>query len=163
MLAASQFNGSSLALAAGVVAVFRRKQAIGGWLFYFFCQVLLGLALIAVTTRWKLYLPSAWSDPRLYFLYTLSNLSRTALLAEIAVVSAVVVHTREWRWVSGLKYALLTYAFLTLVKLLVDIFEFPSSLNRDAASLSFPCVWVVYFDLSRRVRRVFLDKNWQGS
>ena len=48
-----QSLGSSLAIACGIVAILRRKYAIGGWLFYFFCQVLIGLALVAVSTRWR--------------------------------------------------------------------------------------------------------------
>ena len=159
--AVSRFNGSSLALVAGIVAVLRRRQAVGGWLFYFFCQVVLALLLIAATTHWNLFLPSAWSGPDLYFLYTLSNLPRIALLAEIALVSAMLVGTREWQWVSGLKYALAAYAFLTVVKLLVDAVWFPESARLDLLSLSFPCVWVLYFDISRRVRRVFLEKSWK--
>ena len=67
---------------------------------------------------------------------------------------------REWRWVSGLRYALITYAFVTVVKLLVDIFHFPEAVTRDTLSLAFPLVWVVYFQMSIRVRRVFLEKSW---
>jgi hypothetical protein len=161
--AVSQFNGSSLALLGGVVAIFRRKQAIGGWLFYFFCQVLVALLLIAGTTRWSRFLPGSWDDPLLYFLYALTNLSRTILLAEIAVISVRLLGTRQWQWVSALKYALVTYAFLTVLKFVVDLVWFPATVGLDALSLSFPCVWILYFDISRRVRRVFLDKNWQGS
>ena len=46
-----QFNGGGLALVGAMVAAIRRKHAIGGWLFYFFCQVLLGLGLIFATTQ----------------------------------------------------------------------------------------------------------------
>lgn len=155
-----RFNGGGLALVGAMVAAIRRKHAIGGWLFYFFCQVLLGLGLIFATTQWKLYLPRAWSEPGAYVLYTLSNMPRVVLLLEIAVVSMALVRTREWRWVSGLRYALITYAFVTVVKLLVDIFHFPEAVTRDTLSLAFPLVWVVYFQMSIRVRRVFLEKNW---
>jgi hypothetical protein len=155
-----QSIGGMLALLGGIAAVMRRKHAIGGWLFYFFCQVLLGLALIGATTQWKFYLPQSWIAPAPYFLYALSSLSRTLLLAAIAAVSIEVVRTREWGWICGLQYALLTYAFLTILKVLVDIYGFPAAATRDALSLSFPCVWIVYFGASRRVRRVFLDKTW---
>ena len=160
LAAAPSSNGSSLALLAGVVAIFRRKHAIGGWLFYFFCQVLLGLLLIAATTRWKTYLPRAWSDGVHYFLYILSNLPRVVLLAMIAVVCVQLVRTREWRWVGGLRYALITYAFLTAVKVQIDIFWFPNAVSIDVLSLTFPCVWIAYFGVSRRVHRVFHEKTW---
>jgi hypothetical protein len=42
----------------------------------------------------------------------------------------------------------------------VDIFHFPEAVTRDTLSLAFPLVWVVYFQVSIRVRRVFLEKSW---
>ena len=140
---------------AGIIAFLRRKQAIGGWLFYFFCQVLLGLTLIAVTTHWKTYRPGLWGDPKQYFLYAVSNLSRVIVLVAIAMVSWVAVRTRQWQWVCALRYALVTYAFLTVLKLLVDVIWFPTTANMDMVALAFPCVWIFYFELSRRVRSVF--------
>ena len=155
---AAQFNGSSLALVAGIVAFLRRKQPIGGWLFYFFCQVLLGLTLTAATTHWKSYRPGAWVDAKLYFLYAVSNLSRVIVLAEIGVVSIFVVRTRERQWVCGLRYALIVYAFLTVLKLLVDSIWFPATAPMDMVALAFPSVWILYFELSKRVRAIFRDK-----
>lgn len=155
-----QSLGGVLALLCAIVAVLRRKHAIGGWLFYFFCQVLLGLALVAVSTHWKYYSPREWNDPVRYFLFTLSNLSRTVLLAAIAVICMRLAETREWHWIAGLQYALATYAFLTVLKLPVDLYCFPSALNRDTMSLAFPVVWLGYFSVSVRVRKVFLEKSW---
>jgi hypothetical protein len=155
-----RFNSSTLALLGAFLAAIRRKRAIGGWLLYFFCQVLLGLALIISTTHWKLYLSRAWSDPVRYFLFTLSSLPRVALLSAIAVISMELFHTREWHWVYGLRLALLTYLFLDAMKLLVDISYFPDNARLDTLSLAFPSVWIVYFSVSRRVRCVFLEKNW---
>ena len=155
-----QSLSGALALACGIVAVLRRRHAIGGWLFYFFCQVLLGLALIAASTHWNLYSPLAWPDPARYFLFAISNLSRTALLAAIAAMCVLLAETRAWRSVVGLQYALATYAFLTILKLPVDAYCFPGATTRDTMSLAFPVVWMGYFALSVRVRKVFLENSW---
>ena len=56
-------NGTSLALLAAIVAILLRRRAIGGWLLYFFLQVLLGLGLIVITTHWKRYLSTDWVEP----------------------------------------------------------------------------------------------------
>lgn len=152
--------GGALALACGIVAIVRRKHAIGGWLFYFFCQVLLGLALLAATTHWKLYSPREWSDPVRYFLFVLSNLSRMALLGAIGAMCILLAETRAWHWICGLQYALATYAFLTVLKLTVDMYCVRSAVNRDSMSLAFPVVWMGYFAFSGRVRKVFLEKSW---
>lgn len=155
-----QSLGGVLAFVCGVVAFARRKRAIGGWLFYFFCQVLLGLALAVASTHWKLYTTQEWNDPVRYFLFTLSSLSRVVLLAAVAAICMLLAETREWRWIVGLRYALATYAFLTVLKLPVDMYCAPATLNRDAMSLAFPVVWMAYFAVSGRVRKVFLEKNW---
>jgi hypothetical protein len=152
--------GGALALLCAIVAILRRKRAVGGWLFYFFCQVLLGLTLVAASTHWKYFSPREWSDPARYFLFTVSNLSRTVLLAAIAAICMLLAETREWRWIVGLRYALATYAFLTILKLPVDMYCAPSAVNRDAMSLAFPVVWMGYFSVSVRVRKVFREKSW---
>lgn len=157
-----QSFGGSVALACGIVAIIRRKRAIGGWLFYFFCQVLLGLALMAASTHWKNYSPDEWDTPARYFLFTLSNLSRLLLLAAIAIIGIALVETRAWHWVIALQYTLATYALVTILKLPVDNYCFPPATRRDAMSLAFPVVWMGYFAASRRVRRVFLEKSWGG-
>jgi len=148
--------GGVLALACAVAALARRKQPIGGWLFYFFCQVLLGLTLIAASTHWGNYSSAEWSDPMRYFLFVLSSLSRVILLAAIAGVCFLAVETRARRWIVALEYTLAAYAFVTILKLPVDLYCFPSATARDALSLAFPLAWMVYFAVSRRVRRVFL-------
>ena len=155
-----QALGSALAFVCGIVAIARRKRAIGGWLFYFFCQVLLGLALAIASTHWTLYSSRDWADPAGYFLFTLASLSRVVVLVGVAALCALLAETGEWHWVVGLQYALATYAFLTLVKLPVDLYCFPSALSRDAASLAFPVVWMIYLGVSKRVRQVFRAKSW---
>jgi hypothetical protein len=91
--------GGSLAVACGLIAIARRRHAIGGWLLYFFCQVLLGLALVAASTHWKYYFPREWTDPARYFLFTLSNLSRMALLASIGAMCVLLAETRNAQWI----------------------------------------------------------------
>ena len=156
-----QALGSSLVFACGIVAIFRRKQAIGGWLFYVFCQVLLGLALVVASTHWQNYLSRQWNDPVRYFLFALSSLSRTALLATVGAMCVLLAETRHAQWVTALQYALGTYAFLTILKVQVDIFCFPAATARDTLSLGFPVVWMMYFSVSRRVQKVFREKSWQ--
>jgi hypothetical protein len=148
-----QSLGGALALLCGLAAIARRKQAIGGWLFYFFCQVLLGLGLVIASTHWTLYTPRDWNDPTRYFLFTLASLSRVVLLVAIAAICMLLVETRDGHWIAGLQYALATYAVLTLLKLPVDLYCFPSAFQRDTLSLAFPLVWMAYFSASQRVRR----------
>jgi hypothetical protein len=154
-----QSFGGVVGIACGIVAILLRKRAIGGWLFYFFCQVLLGLALVAATTHWQYYSASEWDTPVRYFLFVISNLSRSVLLALIGAICILLADTRAWHWVITLQYSLAGYALLTVLKLPVDIYCFPSATMRDALSLAFPLVWMVYFAVSARVRRAFPPRN----
>ncbi len=153
-------NGNGLALIAAAIAFFCRKQPIGGWLLYFFCQVFLGLTLIALTTYWGRYTPGAWSDPADYFLFVISSLSRDLALIAIAAVSVALVRSRDWSLVAALKYALIVYAFITVMKVVVDVGSYPDAITSDTLSLVFPMAYIPYFQYSRRVRRVFLEKSW---
>lgn len=147
-----QFLGTSAAFACAIVAVLRRKQAIGGWLFYFFCQVFIGLFLLVVSTHWKYYLPRQWHDPLPYFLFTLSSLSRMAIFGAVAAVCVLLIESRDSRWIGALQLALLAYAITTFLKVFVDAYCFPSATSRDAVSLGFPLIWAIYLSLSRRVK-----------
>jgi hypothetical protein len=82
------------------------------------------------------------------------------LLAALAAICMLLAETREWHWIVSLRYALATYAFLSVLKLPVDMYCAPSSVNRDAMSLAFPVVWMGYFSVSVRVRKVFREKSW---
>lgn len=150
-----QSLGGTVALACGIIAIARRRQPIGGWLFYFVCQLFLGLALVIASTHWRYYSPAQWSDAGRYFVFIVSSLSRTVLLAAMVALTVLMVETRAWHWVVALRYALAVYAFLSVLKLPVDAWCFPSSLRRDAMSLAFPVVWMAYFSVSARVKAVF--------
>jgi hypothetical protein len=151
----SPLNAGTLMVVAGIVAAARQKHPIGGWLLFFFFQVFFGLVIVGTTTRWTLLLPNSWRDRNRYLLFTLSNLPLLVVLAAVAGISIALIQTHDRRWVSVLRYALIIYGVLTLLKVQADILDFPSIVSRDELSLIFPCIWVVYFSISRRVKRVF--------
>ena len=156
-----QSLGSSAAFAGAIVAIVRRKRPIGGWLFYFLCQLFIGLALLIVSTHWKYYLPRQWHEPLPYFLFTLSSLSRMAVFAAVGAISILLIESRDARWIGALQLGLILYAFTTVLKIPIDLYCFPSAAGRDTVSLGFPLVWALYFSVSERVRKVFREKTWQ--
>ena len=82
------------------------------------------------------------------------------LLGAVAALCMLLAETGNWQWIGALQYTLAAYAFLTLLKLPVDMYCFPAALNRDTMSLAFPVVWMTYLGVSARVRRVFREKSW---
>jgi hypothetical protein len=156
-----QSLGSSAAIVCAIIAIVRRKQAIGGWLFYFICQVFIGLALLVVSTHWKYYLPFQWHDPLRYFLFTLFSLSRMVVFGAASVICILLIESRDARWIVALQLTLLLYAFTTVLKVPVDLYCFPGATNRDAVSLGFPLIWAIYFSVSERVKKVFRERVWK--
>jgi len=147
------------ALACGIVAIIRRQRAIGGWLFYFFCQVLLGMAMVTASTHWKNYSPGGWSSPRRYFLFTLFNLSRVLLLAvSPSTAFSGSKHVNGSGSSSCNTPSVLTPSSHPQIAGRRVLLSVGDQTRRDVAV--FPVVWLGYFAVSRRVRKVFLERSW---
>jgi len=145
-----------------IVAAFRRHYPIGGWLFFFFWQIVAGVAVLIVGTRWSLLAPRAWSDQAKYFAYALTAVPRIALLPAIAVVCAALLQSREWRWVITLRYLLILFTALGVATAIVNRFYFPGQTAADVAAVIFPAAYSVYFFRSVRVRRVFAESSQES-
>jgi hypothetical protein len=143
-----------------IVGAIRRKHAIGGWLFFFFWQVVAGCAVTLAYTDWSQYAPRAWHDPMKYLLFMASAGPRIVVLPALALLGAILIGTQEWRWLVALRFTLILYAVLGLACIVVDRFYFPERLALDVGALVFPVVYCIYFFVSMRVRGVFLEHVW---
>jgi hypothetical protein len=151
---------SSLMWLGAIVAGVRRKQVIGGWLFFFFWQVVAGIAVTIVSADWSRYAPRAWKDQFKYFAFMLVTMPRIAILAAVAAIGVMLIRTYEWRWVIVMRYALIIYSVLGIVSVAADFIFFPERVSVDTATLIFPIAYTIYFYVSSRVRSVFLDRVW---
>ena len=142
-----------------IIAAFRRKQKIGGWLFFFFWQVAAGVAVTLVDTDWSQYTPRAWTDQFQYLLFMAADAPRLLMLGAVAATGAMSIRTQEWRWLIVLRYALILYSILGMVCVATDLAHFPDRVRADVVTLIFPVVYTIYFYLSRRVRWVFGDRE----
>jgi len=149
----------SLMLIGLILGAIRRKQAIGGWLFFFW-QVAAGCAVTFAYTDWSEYAPRAWHDSLKYFAFMAGAGPRMVVLPAIAVLGVTVLRTREWRWLVALRYALILFVLLGALCVAVDLRFFPDRTFVDVAALIFPGVYAVYFFVSMRVRGVFREHVW---
>jgi hypothetical protein len=146
------------------MALLRRKKPIGGLLFYFFWSIFAGVAITAIflAIGIKNYLPSTWNDQyRLYSLFLASTLPGIAAQICLFIAAIAVLRTRNWEWVLRIRSILAADILVTLVGLLIDASFFPENLLLGAYSLIFPVIFLPYTYRSKRVRRVFLSKDWQ--
>jgi hypothetical protein len=150
---------TSLVVLGAVIASGFRKQPIGGWLFFFLWQIAVGSLIVLLYSDWRPYAPRAWNDPARYFAFVLIAAPRHAILAGIAGIGIQLVRTFEWRWVIALRYALVLSSMFAGAAVAIDLLYFPGRTRPDIFTLLTTCSYTVYFFVSGRVRRVFLDQN----
>jgi len=151
-------------LIIALICILRRKDAIGGWLlFYFISMVLSMLIWLAVTIpALPLLDPSAWNDKGRYALFLFTAISNDVLIMAQFIVSMMIISKRfrDWRYVNYLRIILLSQIILSLIILPVDLSISPESVLLDVISTIAPAIWLSYFTFSKRVRSVYRDKDW---
>ena len=147
-----------------ILAILRRKHAIGGWLLLFFWQIFAGCAvtIIQLVKDWHSYTPATWPDANLYLLYMLSFTPRVIALFSISLISVNLLRTFEGRWALILRYALIAYIVAGFVSFVVDMHYFPADRSLTAATLLSPSILLGYTYKSERFWRVFRRHNWDG-
>lgn len=146
---------SSLMLIGAIVAGVRRKSAIGGWLFFYFWQVLASCAIMIAYSDWPRYAPRGWANQVEYLVFVLAAAPRVMMLAALAALVVVLLRTRDWRWVVVTRYTLIIFSMFAFLSIGVDCLYFPERTVPDVGTLLFPVVYAMYFKVSARVRRVF--------
>jgi hypothetical protein len=153
---------SQLMLVGAIVAAVRQKHAIGGWLLFFFWQVVAGCAVTIAFTDWSDLSARGWNDQMQYLVFLLATAPRVAVLVTLGVLGVMLIRTFEWRWVLVIKYTLIIYVIFGCFSVAADVAYFPTRTAADVGTLIFPTVYAFYFNVSLRVRSVFRDRVWNG-
>lgn len=152
-----------VSIAITMICYGSRKRAIGGWLLYFFWFALGSgsISLIYAITRYKKYFPAGWDDRSLYLWFLASSLP--ALVAETSLIIAgiALLRTRDWSWVVRIRWILGADIAAALLATMIDDKFFPYSQASRIYGLIPPVVLLLYLFQSKRVRRVFLTKDWE--
>jgi hypothetical protein len=155
---------TQLGFIAIIVCIVCRKNAIGGWLLYFYWGAFAGnvMTTFYVLSGIKSYLPGTWHNPSLYWWFLASTLPGLAAEVCLLVAAIALLRIRTWPWVVRIRWILVAGILAGLIAVSIDAKFFPNSLFSDVRSLVFPSIFLPYMFLSTRVRRVFLTKDWDS-
>jgi hypothetical protein len=151
------------ALIMWYVCAKRKAQEIGGWLLYFYIQLYIGviISLLVGLAAYENYLPSTWVENQsLYPLFLLSAVPGIVILPIQLVVAERLRKSRDVRFVRSLRTVLWVQLAAAVVGAVIDYAQFPDNLPLDVLAVIWPSVWLPYFHMSKRVKRVFETKNW---
>jgi hypothetical protein len=151
-----------IGLAAIVVSIATRKQAIGGWLLYFyfwiFAVTLLSVRDIAL--HLKVFSPSYGNGQVNHEALVLAVFPRLFVYLAVGTIATVLLLRTEWVWVERLRVVLLSGAIIAGFSLWLDFRYFPQSAKSNGTRLIGLCFWLLYFSVSNRVHHVFRTKDW---
>jgi hypothetical protein len=155
-----QNPAASFILIGAIIAGLRRHLTIGGWLYFFFWGIFVGLALtiFGIYNERAFLVPTTWRDQTKYLLYMLSLGPRVASFLFVAAASGVALARRDALAASTLRLALAAYIMCQLLTVAIDAFRFPQLLNIAAAGVIFPMSFFLYSFRSRRFHSVFLHR-----
>ena len=152
-----------IGIVLAIVSVLRRKEAIGGWLLFFFGQVYAGLffavlASVPIVAKAfaEQYLPQQSASHALATVVLLRLIGHIIL----AVASTFLLQERNPIWVERLRFALGALLLLNGLTLFVDRVYFPSAFVTNLLRWFGLVVWLIYLFVSARVRMVFFSKTW---
>jgi hypothetical protein len=148
-----------------VVSALTRRDAFGGWLLFYLLGVYGNLVITWVFLSAPLvrFDPARWDDKALYILFLTTTIPDLAALCAQAGLSFWLIRRRRSDNVSLLRYlkfVLLGDLLFSLLALPLDIRYWPSSVWWDVYSILWPLVWLLYFARSKRVQRVFIERDW---
>jgi hypothetical protein len=140
-----------------------RKKEIGGWLLYYYIQLYIGvvITLVLALVSFHNYLPTAWAaQPNLYPLFLLSTVPGVVVVPVQLVLAERLRLSRDYRHVHTLRVVLWADLAAAIVGTVIDARFFEQNLGFDILALIWPCIWLPYFYVSKRVVRVFRTKDW---
>lgn len=151
-----------ISIAFIVVCIVRRKEAIGGWLLYFYYWTfgVLFISLRDVTQHLNAYSPSFRSGSMNHEALILAVFPRLLMYLAVAAVAVILLLKREWVWVERLRVVLLAGVLIAGFSLWLDVRNFPGSTRSNTVRWVGLCFWLTYFFVSKRVHHVFRTHDW---
>jgi hypothetical protein len=149
-----------------LVCYLKRKNAIGGWLLYYFAGVyagfLISIVLVFSSGGFSNYNPFAWDDKSQYFLFIITTIPNDVLLLSQLVLSIPMMSKkhRDWKYIKILQYVLIAEFLFSLISIPVEFKYWPESVPFSIYSSVFSLIWFLYFRQSARVYHVYKLKQW---
>jgi hypothetical protein len=155
--------GPPAAIVVAIICYLARKEPIGGWLLYYYISLYagVGLSLLLLAATLQNYSPARWQSTELYALAIASSALDQLILIIQAVVATILLKCREWKWLKLLRTILIGSLIWSAISIALDSAFFSGgNAVLDCFRLVWLAIWLAYFFSSKRVKRVFLSKDW---
>lgn len=145
-----------------LVSYVRREKDIGGWLmyFYYWMSAVLVVYLHDAIGNYRVFLPSSKLDTAHHMALISAVYPRLFALLGVIGVSVALLKWREWEWIERLRLMLGVTVVVAGISVALDAVYFPRSLFANALRWVMLCMWLSYFQFSKRVHHVFRTKDW---
>lgn len=151
---------------AWIICYRARRNAIGGWLLFFYWQLYSSLLMTAVffSINIQSYVPENFDSTEKFALFLLSVVPEFILyLAQIAV-GTILLSVRTWDVLKLLRWLTAGHVLAGVLGLVIGARYFPDpdttgmTLVLDVIPQS---LWLIYLFRSERVRHVFKSHDWE--
>lgn len=160
----SQSAAGGALFAAFAIVYLSRRRAIGGWLLYFYIQLYLSfaLSLFFVPQIFTNLNPKQWDNSFLYVMFFLSVVPVMATEIIQVIAATKLLSRRNEQNVNFLLKIIVTLVATSAIALVIDNVYFSDGPNLffDVLTLAFAVIWALYFSKARRVKLVFIERNW---
>jgi len=168
VVAAMATSGSQTtpALPGGIVAWIvcnaRKRNAIGGWLLFFYWQMYGGLLIAAVFFMINIqsYVPENFDDKTRFTLFLASAVPGLLLLLVQTTVATFALGVQTRDMLKLLRGVLIVQVAAAVLALAIDAKYFPDNSVFSILTLIQELLWLAYFFKSARVRHVFAVRDW---
>ena len=149
------------ALIMVLVSFAKRRNAMGGWLLYFYYWICTSLLVRFAEVVWypETFLTTNLK-PDLHLALIMTTLPRFIANLVLVIAALVLAKKREWSWVERVRFWLIITTLCTGISLGIDQYYFPKSVPVNATRFAGFLTWTMYFFVSRRIHSVFLTKTW---
>jgi len=151
------------AIIAWIVCSARKRQAVGGWLLFFYWQLYSGVIMTFVffLISFQSYVPENFHSPSRYYLFLASVLPTLVIFSLQVAVGTALISVRTWDLLVLLRWLILAQVVAAGISTAIDIKYFPDNVGLGIMfTLAPEALWMAYFFKSKRVQHVFRWHDW---
>ena len=149
-------------LIAWLVCNGRKRNPIGGWLFFFYWQLYSGLLMSSVFFAMNIesYVPENFAGTGQFALFLASAVPGLLLFVLKCAVGTMLLSARTWDMLKLLRWVMVAELAADLLGTGIDAVYFPDNLALSFLTIVPNLLWLAYIFRSTRVQHVFRSHDW---
>jgi hypothetical protein len=147
---------------AWIICNARKRNAIGGWLLFYYWQLYSTVLISAVffATNIQSYVPENFDSGSRYALLLCAALPGLVLLLAQTIIATISIGVQTADMLLLLRSILGAQVLAGTAEVVIDVFYFPNSQIFGVLLLVQEFLWLLYLLKSARVRHVFSFQDW---